>query len=56
VALLANMSWAFWPAGVLGVFGVFLFFQSQVYLLSYVAAGALILVGVFIILRSLRSQ
>jgi hypothetical protein len=56
VALLANMRWAYWPAGVLGVFGVFLFFESQVYLLSYIAAGALIVVGVFIILRSLRSQ
>jgi len=56
VALLANMRWAYWPAGVLGVFGVFLFFESQVYLLSYIAAGALIVVGVFIILRSMRSQ
>jgi len=56
VALLANMRWAYWPAGVLGVFGIFLFFQSQIYLLSYVAAAALICVGVFIIVRSLRSQ
>ena len=56
VALLANMRWAYWPAGVLGVFGIFLFFQSQIYLLSYVAAAALICVGAFIILRSLRSQ
>ena len=56
VALLADMQWAFWPAGALGVFGVFLFFQSQVYLFSYLAAAALIGAGVFIILRSLRSQ
>ncbi len=56
VALLAGMRWAYWPAGVLGVFGAFLFFQSQIYLLSYIAAAALIGVGVFIILRSLRSQ
>jgi len=56
VALLANMSWAYWPAGALGVFGVFLFFQSQIYLLSYIAAAALIGVGVLIILRSMRSQ
>ena len=56
VALLANMRWAYWPAGVLGVFGTFLFFQSQIYLLSYIAAAALIVVGIFIILRSLRSQ
>jgi hypothetical protein len=56
VALLANMRWAYWPAGVLGVFGVFLFFQSQIYLLSYVAAAALIGAGIFIILRSLRAQ
>ena len=56
VALLANMSWAYWPAGALGVFGVFLFFQSQIYLLSYVAAAALIGVGIVIIWRSLRSE
>ena len=56
VALLAGMRWAYWPAGVLGVFGAFLFFQSQIYLLSYIAAAALILVGAYIILRSLRSQ
>jgi hypothetical protein len=56
VALLAGLSWAYWPAGVLGVLGVFLFFQSQTYLLSYIAAAALIGVGVVIILRSLRSQ
>lgn len=55
VALLANMRWAYWPAGALGVFGTFLFFQSQVFLLSYIAAGALILAGIYIVLRSLRS-
>ena len=55
VALLAGMRWAYWPAGVLGVLGAFLFFQSQVFLLSYIAAAALIVVGAFIILRSLRS-
>jgi len=55
VALLANMRWAFWPAGALGVFGVFLFFQSQIYLLSYIAAAAFSCVGALIILRSLRS-
>jgi len=56
VALLTEMQWAYWPAGALGIFGVFLFFQSQIYLLSYISAAALILAGVFIILRSLRSQ
>jgi len=56
VALLANMRWAYWPAGALGVFGAFLFFQSQIYLLSYIAAAALIGVGVFVIWRSLRAQ
>jgi len=55
VALLAGMRWAYWPAGALGVFGGFLFFESQVYLLSYIAAAALILVGGFIVWRSLRS-
>jgi hypothetical protein len=35
VALLANMRWAYWPAGALGVFGFFLFFQSQINLFSY---------------------
>jgi hypothetical protein len=56
VALLANMSWAYWPAGALGIFGVFLFFQSQIYLLTYIGAAALIGVGLLIILRSLRSE
>lgn len=56
VALLANMRWAYWPAGALGVFGTLLFFGSQAYLLSYIAAGALIIAGIFIVLRSLRSQ
>jgi hypothetical protein len=56
VALLANMRWAFWPAGALGVFGTFLFFQSQINLFSYIAAAALIVAGAFIILRSFRSQ
>jgi hypothetical protein len=55
VAILAGMRWAYWPAGVLGVFGGFLFFQSQIYLFSYLAAVALIAVGGFIIWRSLRS-
>lgn len=55
VALLAGMRWAYWPAAALGVFGGFLFFQSQIYLLSYIAAAALIAVGGFIIWRSLRS-
>lgn len=54
VALLANMRWAYWPAGALGVFGFFLFFESQVSLLSYIAAGALILAGIYIVVRSLR--
>jgi len=56
VALLADMNWAYWPAGALGVFGVFLFFQSQIFLLSYLSAAALIGAGIFIIWRSLRSQ
>ena len=56
VALLANLNWAYWPAGALGVMGIFLFFQSQVYLLTYVAAAALIGIGLLIIWRSFRSQ
>lgn len=56
VALLAKMRWAYWPAGALGVFGVLLFFQSQTFLLSYIAAGALIVAGIYIVLRTLRSQ
>ena len=55
VAILAGMSWAYWPAGALGVFGGFLFFQSQIFLLTYIAAAALIVGGVVIIWRSLRS-
>jgi hypothetical protein len=56
VALLTNMSWAYWPAGALGLLGIFLFFQSQIGLFSYAAAGALILAGGYIILRSMRSS
>lgn len=56
VALLANMRWAYWPAAVMGVLGTFLFFQSQFYLFTYVAAAALIGVGVVMILRSLRTE
>lgn len=56
VALLAGMRWAYWPAGALGVMGIFMFFQSQVYLFSYIAAAVLIGAGVVIILRSLRAQ
>jgi hypothetical protein len=55
VVLLANMRWAYWPAGALGIFGILLFFQSQVFLVSYIAAGALIIAGIYIVLRSLRS-
>lgn len=54
VGLLAGMRWAFWPAGSLAVLGTFLLFQSQTYLLSYIAAAALIGFGVVIIWRSLR--
>jgi len=55
VALLVGMSWAYWPAGALGVLGIFLVFESQIFLLSYLAAAALIGVGVLIIWRSLRA-
>lgn len=56
VSLLANMRWAYWPAGVMGVLGVFLLFDSQIYLLSYIGAAALIFAGGFIIWRSLRPR
>ena len=56
VALLANMRWAYWPAGALGVFGIFLSFQSGISLFSYLVAGALIIAGVYIVLRSLRAS
>jgi hypothetical protein len=56
VALLAGMGWAYWPAGALSVFGVFLLFQSGVSLFSYLAAAALILAGGYMVLRSLRSN
>lgn len=56
VALLTGMGWAYWPAGALGLFGIFLLFQSQISLFSYLAAGALILAGGYMVLRSLRSS
>jgi hypothetical protein len=56
VALLANLSWAYWPAAVLGAFGVLLLVTSQLSLASYLGAAALILVGAFIIWRSLSTR
>jgi hypothetical protein len=56
VALLTGMEWAYWPAGALGIFGIFLFFQSEISLFSYLAAGALIIAGVYLVLRTLRSS
>lgn len=55
VALLAGMQWAYWPAGALGVFGIFLTFGSQIFLLYYFGAIALIAIGVVVIWRSLRN-
>jgi hypothetical protein len=55
VALLARLSWAYWPAAGLGVFAVLLLATSQLSLASYLGAAALIVVGIFIIWRSLRT-
>lgn len=55
VALLTGMTWAYWPAGALAVLGVLLFIPSQIYLATYLGAGALILAGGFMIWRSFRS-
>ena len=56
VALLADMTWAYWPAAGLGAFGVLLLVTSQLSLASYLGAATLILVGVFIIWRSITSK
>ena len=50
VGLLAKMSWAYWPALVLGIMG-FLGIASLLNLANYVWAVALILGGAFLILR-----
>jgi hypothetical protein len=56
VAWLAGQTWGYWPAAGLGVFGVFLLVTSRLTLASYFGAAALILGGVFIILRSLFAR
>lgn len=56
VALLTGMGWAYWPAGALGVFGLFLSLQAEFSLFSYLVAGALILAGAYMVIRSLRSS
>lgn len=56
VALLTGMGWAYWPAGALGVFGLFLSLQAEFSLFSYLVAGALILAGAYMVMRSLRSS
>ena len=53
VAVLERIAWAYWPAGVMGVFAIFLLVVSQLSLVSYMGAAALILAGVFIIWRSI---
>jgi hypothetical protein len=53
VAILAKLAWAYWPAAGLGVFAVLLLVTSQLSLASYLGAAVLILVGIFIIWRSL---
>lgn len=48
-----RMSWALWPAGILGVMGLLMMvgFASMI---NYVWAAALILAGAFLLLRGLR--
>lgn len=50
VALLANMSWAYWPAAVLGIMG-FLGIASLLDIANYLWAVALIAVGGFLLFR-----
>ncbi|HCB01551.1 MAG TPA: hypothetical protein DEP19_04135 [Anaerolineae bacterium] len=50
VALLAKMTWAYWPAAILAVMGVF-GLASLLDFANYVWAVALILAGVFILFR-----
>lgn len=48
-----RMTWALWPAGILGVMGV-LFAIGFTSLVNYVWAVGLILIGLFLILRGMR--
>jgi len=50
VALLAGMSWAYWPAGALGVIGAITFI-SQTEISSYLWALVLMAVGGFLLFR-----
>jgi hypothetical protein len=56
VAWLAGQTWGYWPAAGLGIFGVFLLVTSQISMASYLGAASLILVGIYIIWRSLRTR
>lgn len=53
VAALAGMKWAYWPAGVLGLLGIFATL-SMLDAMPYLWAAALIAAGVFVIFRSFR--
>jgi hypothetical protein len=55
VALLARMSWAYWPAGVLGIMG-FLGIASLLDFANYVWAIALIVAGGFLLVRYFRNK
>jgi hypothetical protein len=59
VAFLPNpvskMRWAWIPAGILGIFGIILFVASETYL-NYVWPIAILLVGIYLIIRSLTRK
>jgi uncharacterized membrane protein HdeD (DUF308 family) len=59
VAILPNpvgqMRWAWIPAGILGIFGLILFGASEQYL-NYVWPIALLLAGIYLIIRSLTRK
>jgi hypothetical protein len=55
VAILARMSWAYWPAAALGIMG-FLGIASLLEFANYVWAIALIVAGGFLLLRYFKQQ
>jgi hypothetical protein len=50
-----NMSWAWIPAGILGLLGIFILALEESAMI-YIGSAALIFVGVVLVIRALRSQ
>jgi hypothetical protein len=52
---IAPMRWAWIPAGILGIFGAILLVAAERYL-NYIWPSAFILLGIFLVIRSLTRR